>query len=60
MVDLKSDGEPASTTQGQAYLKIYGIEGNHSDVPADVYDKAFIFENNRMVMEADLDMANKI
>ena len=42
MVDLKCDCEPKSVTQGQAYLIIYGIEGNHSDVPADVYDKAFV------------------
>ena len=59
MVDLKCDGTPESRTQGQANLIIYGIEGNHSNVPADVYDKAFIFENNKMVMEAKLDMNNK-
>ena len=58
MIDLKCDGEPASTTQGHAYLIIYRIEGNHSDVPADVYNAPFIFENNRMVMETNLDLNN--
>ena len=56
---MKCDGSPKSRTQGQAYLIIYGIEGNHSDVPADVYDKAFIFEDNKMVMETKLDINNK-
>ena len=55
MVDLKC-GLPTSSTQGQAYLIIYGIKGNHSDVLVDVYDSLFIFENNKMVMETDLDM----
>ena len=58
MVDLKCDGTPTTAKQGKAYLIIYGIKGNHSDVPADVYDKAFIFENNKMVMGTDLDMNN--
>ena len=56
MVDLKCDGTPESRTQGQANLIIYGIEGNRSDVPSDVYDKAFIYENNKMVMETTLDL----
>ena len=43
---------PTTANQGQANLIMYGIEGIHSDVPADVYDKAFFFENNKMVMEA--------
>ena len=55
MVDLKCDGLPTTAKQGKAYLIIYGIKGNHSDVPADVYDKDFIFENNKMVMETNLD-----
>ena len=59
MVDLKCDGSPTSRTQGQANLIIYGTEGNHSDVPADGYDKAFIFEDNKMVIETKLDMNNK-
>ena len=58
MVDLKCGGSLTTANQGQAYLMSYGIKGNHSDVPADVYDKAFIFENNKMVMETDLDMTN--
>ena len=58
MVDLKSGGILTSPTQGQGYLIIYGIKGNHSDVPDDVYDKAFIFENIKMVMETDLNMNN--
>ena len=49
MVVLKCDGTPESRTQGQANLIICGIEGNHSDVPADVYDK-FIFEDNKVVI----------
>ena len=59
MVDLKCDGSPTSRTQGQANLIIYGIEGNHSDVPADVYDKVFIFEDNKMLMATKLHMNNK-
>ena len=60
MVNLKCNGSPTSPTQGQPYLIIYGIKGNHSDVPADVYDSPFIFENNKMVMETDLDMNGHI
>ena len=59
MVNLKRDGSLQSRTQGQAYLIIYGIEGNHSDVPADVFDRAFVFEDNKMVMETKLDINNK-
>ena len=40
------------------YLIIYGVKDTHSDVPVDVYDLPFIFENNKMVMETDLDMNN--
>ena len=43
MVDLKCGGSPITPNQGQAYLIIYGIKDNHSDVPADVYDSPFIF-----------------
>ena len=46
MVDLKCDGSPTSSIQGQAYLINYGIKGNHSDVPTDVYDPPFIFERD--------------
>ena len=56
MADLKCGETPTSPTQGQAYLITYGIKGNHSDVPADVYDSPFIFENNKMVIETDLDI----
>ena len=59
MVDLKCVGSPTTANEGQAYLIIYGIKGNHLDVPADVYDSPFIFENNKTVMETDLDMSNK-
>ena len=51
MVDLKCNGSPKSRTQSQAYLIIYGIEDNHFDVPADVYAKTFIFEDNKMLIE---------
>ena len=43
MVDLKCDALLKSPAQGQAYLIIYGIKGNHSDVPTDVYDSPFIY-----------------
>ena len=44
MVDLKCGGSPEEPNQGQAYLIFYGVKGIHSDVPADVYDKAVIFD----------------
>ena len=58
MTDLKCDGTLTTPTRGQAYLINYGVKDSHSDVPVDVYDSVFIFENNKMVMETDLDMNN--
>ena len=60
MTDLKCGGLPTSSTQGQAYLIIYGIKGNHFDVPSDFCDSLFIFENNKMIIETDLDMNEHI
>ena len=56
MVDFQMWWYTNNANQGQAYLIIYGIKGNHLDDPADVYDSPFIFENNKMVMETDLDL----
>ena len=55
MVGLKCDGSLTSPTKGQAYLIIYIIKDSHSDVPVDVYDSPFIFKNNKMVMETNLE-----
>ena len=37
-------------------LIIYGVKGFQPDVDSSVYDSPFIFENQKMVMETDLDM----
>ena len=37
-------------------LIIYGVKTSVADVPSSVYDSPFIFENQKMVMETDLDL----
>ena len=47
-------GKTASSTTG--HLIVYGVKGYVSSVEPKVYDTAFVVENGKMVMEADLDM----
>ena len=55
-LDLKCQGIPETRNQGYANLIIYGVKNSVADVPSSVYDSPFIFENQKMVMETDLDM----
>ena len=58
ILGLRFDVETPSP-QAQAYLIIYGIKGNYSDVPPKVFDQPFVFESGKMVMETDLDLNGK-
>ena len=55
-LDLKCQRTPETRNEGFANLIIYGVKGFQPDVDSSVYDSPFIFENQKMVMETDLDM----
>ena len=59
MIDLKSKGGAATPTRGDGRLIVYGIKGTHNDVSSSVLDAAYVVENEKMVMETDLDMNGK-
>ena len=56
MIDLHCKGSPTSASKAQAYLIIYGVSGYHSDVSKSVYDRPYILESGKVVMQANLDM----
>ena len=56
MIDLHCKGSPTSAVKAQAYLIIYGVSGYHSDVSKSVYDRPYILESGKVVMQANLDM----
>ena len=58
-LDLKCDGTTSTFTQGDTHLIIYGVKSFVADVDSSVYDSPFIFENNKVVMETNLDMNGK-
>ena len=47
MLDLHCKDETPSAAQGQAYVIIYGVKGNYSDVPPKVFDQPFVFKVER-------------
>ena len=55
-MDLKCQGTPETRNQGFADLIIYGVKGFQPDVDSSVYDSPFIFENQKMVIQTDLDL----
>ena len=59
MIDLKSKGGAATPTRGDGRLIVYGIEGTHNDVSSSVLDTPYVVENEKMVMETDLDLNGK-
>ena len=56
MLDLHCNGSPTSASPAQAYLIIYGVSGYHGDVSKSVYDRPYILESGKVVMQANLDM----
>ena len=56
MIDLHCKGSPTSAVKAQAYLITYGVSGYHSDVSKSVYDRPYILESGKVVMQANLDM----
>ena len=59
MIDLKSKGGEATPTRGDGRLIVYGITGTHNDVSSSVLDTPYVVENEKMVMETDLDLNGK-
>ena len=55
-VDLKWQGVESDPAEGDAKPIVYGMTGSHDDVPSDVFDAPFAFEEGKMVMETDLDL----
>ena len=58
MIDLHCKGSPTSAVKAQAHLIIYGVSGYHSDVSKSVYDRHYILESGKVVMQANLDINN--
>ena len=56
MIDLHCKGSQTSAVKAQAYLIIYGVSGYHSDVSKSVYDRPYILESGKVVMQSNLDM----
>ena len=55
-IDMHCQGTASSSTQGVGYLIVYGVKGSQSNVDSDVYDKAYVVENGKMVMQTDLSL----
>ena len=41
------------------YVVVYGVSGHQNDVPSNVWDGAFIIQNNEVKFEANINMNNK-
>ena len=60
MVDIKCDGDASSPTNGVGWLIVYGVSGNHHDVPSTVFDRLFVIQQGNMLMETGIDMNYQI
>ena len=59
MLDLKCAVDPNSSDK-LAWLIVWGIGGHHSNVPSTVYDRPYVVENGRLIMETNVDMSNHV
>ena len=58
MVDMKCDVDQNSSNN-VGWLIVWGVVEYHSSVPSAVYDRPYLVENGKMVMETDLDLNGK-
>ena len=58
MVDMKCDVDPQSS-DNVGWLIVWGVKGFHTSVPSSVFDRPFLVETGKMVMETDLDLNGK-
>ena len=58
MVDMKC-GVDQNSSDNVGWLIVWGVVEHHSSVPSAVYDRPYLVENGKMVMETDLDLNGK-
>ena len=58
MVDLKCEVDQNSS-DNVGWLIVWGVAGYHNNVPSAVYDRPYLVENGKVVMETDLDLNGK-
>ena len=57
-VDIKCDGTLSTPVAATGWMIVYGVGGTHNDVPSSVFDTPFVLEEQKMVMQTDLDLNN--
>ena len=57
-IDLHLAGDESSPNSLPCYMIVYGVKETSVDVDSKVFDSAYIFENQKMVMQTSLDMNN--